>query len=101
MNQPEFIESIRKSFETGLELIKLKNNDYGGPVDPFKNFHLSEMIGVPIERAILVRISDKLARISNILDIKASVKNETIEDTLLDLINYAAILKAYLESKKL
>jgi hypothetical protein len=78
--------------------MRAKNQDYAGDKDPFKNFRYAEMVGVDVERAILVRMSDKLARISNCLDKEVQVKDETVNDTLSDLINYTAILKAYRES---
>lgn len=101
MNQTQFVEAIRKTFDQGLTILKAKNNDYAEETDPWKNFRFAEIVGVGLERAILVRISDKLARISNILEKEAQVKDESIIDTLVDLSNYAAILKVYLENKHL
>jgi len=43
---------------------------------------------------------DKVSRISTLLEKEAKVKDEAIEDTLEDLINYTAILKSYLKQKK-
>jgi hypothetical protein len=56
------------------------------------------VVGVPIARAILVRMTDKMSRISNLLDKENSVKDEKIEDSIYDLINYAAILRAWLKN---
>lgn len=100
MNKQEFIESIKNSYETGLEIIKVKNADYANSENPFKNFESADIVGVNVDRAILVRILDKLSRVSNLLEKPAEVKNEAIEDTILDAINYLAILKAHLESTK-
>jgi len=96
----KFLESIEKTYKDGIGIIKLKNADYATKADPWQNFRFARLVGVSVERAILVRISDKLARISNLIDKEPSVVEERIEDTLLDLINYVAILKAYLERKK-
>lgn len=93
----QLFDSMDKTFFECLEIASLKNQDYTGDGDPYRNFRFAELVGVGVERAILVRMSDKLARISNILDKEAKVKDETIADTLSDLINYTAILKAYLE----
>jgi hypothetical protein len=57
-------------------LIK-KNADYGD-----KNLTKPGMAG------IIVRLSDKLARLENLQDKKGHV-NETIEDTLKDIAGYA------------
>lgn len=101
MNERElFIKSIEQSFKDCLDLIRKKNQDYAGVGDPFANFRNSEMAGVSIERGILVRVMDKISRISNLLERDAAVIDESLEDTLLDLINYTAILKAYLEHRE-
>ena len=95
------ITSMDKTFSDCLETAKRKNADYAGEVtDPFKNFKNSLVVGVPVERGILVRIMDKVSRISNLIDKDAQVKDETITDTLDDAINYLAILKAYIQSTK-
>jgi hypothetical protein len=99
-NKAWFLNHIRETFSEGLELIKNKNADYADNEDPFKNFWMSEMVGVSPERAILVRISDKLARVSNLLDKEADVEDETIDDTILDCVNYFAILRALIEKKR-
>ena len=55
---------------------------------------MSVQVGVTPERGLLVRISDKISRISNLLDKEAAVKDESISDSIDDAINYLAILKA-------
>jgi len=63
------------------DLYKRKNTDYG---DSFgKQF---EEYGI-VSSAI--RIEDKFNRFKNLIKNEAKVKDETIEDTLLDLANYA------------
>lgn len=99
MLRVKFIESIKNTYAKGVELIERKNHDYAGVDNPFKNFESALVVGIPIDRAILVRVLDKLSRISNLLGREAQVKDEAIEDTILDAINYLAILKAYLEDK--
>ena len=99
MNTEKFLENIKLTFEEAYNLIVIKNKDYADQ-DPFKNFRMSQQVGVEPARAILVRISDKLSRVSNLLDKEPSVSNERIEDTLNDIINYSAILKAYLNGNK-
>lgn len=100
MNKKQFLKSLKDTYDAGLAIVEKKNTDYATDIDPWKNFRFAQMVGVPVDRAILVRMSDKLARISNTLDKGTKVLDETTEDTLLDLINYAAILKAYLENGK-
>jgi hemerythrin len=89
-----------------INISAAKNRDYCGQNtnNPFKNFELTENISIcPTEKGIMVRICDKIARISNLLNNKnmeGEVKDEKIEDTLKDLINYAAILLVYIQNKK-
>lgn len=97
MNQQQFLRSLEDSFSSCLIIARAKNSDYSSGVDPYRNFRSAEIAGVSVERAILVRILDKLSRVSNLLDKEAQVKDEAITDTLLDMINYSAILKSYLE----
>lgn len=99
MTTKEFLNNVEETFEDCLLLVKQKNKDYAD-IDPFKNFKMSSQVGVEPARAILVRISDKLSRVSNLLDKPANVVDERIEDTLYDIINYCAILKEYLHDNK-
>jgi hypothetical protein len=103
MNQIQLIKSVEETYKKGVALIKAKNPDYADvDRDAFKNFRFASLVGVGPKRAILVRISDKLARISNLIDRVGTekVKNEKIEDTLLDLINYSAILLAMIQDER-
>lgn len=100
MTNKELIEHIDETFDKCLQIARKKNKDYAKDHDAFHNFRHSELVGVDPDRAILVRISDKMARISNLLNKDESVKDETVEDTLDDVINYTAILKAYIDNER-
>lgn len=78
----------------------MKNSDYSAPEDPFLNFRAGESYGITAEMGIIVRMSDKLMRASNLLTREAKVVDESILDTLSDLANYAMILRMLIESKK-
>jgi len=95
----KLLNSSKKTFNSAFSLMEKKNHDYAGTEDPFKNFINASAVGVSVEKGILVRMMDKMSRISNLVNNSPSVKSEKIEDTILDLINYAAILKAYIETK--
>jgi len=93
----EFVESLDKMKEIHAQ----KNHDYAGEEDPFKNFRMCENMGLcSVETGIMVRMSDKMSRIANLLEKENAVKDESITDTLIDLANYSIILKCYLEQKK-
>lgn len=98
MDQKQFYASIEKTFSDGLRLIKIKNADYANSTNPFRNIESAAIVGLEVDRAVLVRVLDKLSRISNLLGKNPEVIEESLEDTILDAINYLAILKAYRES---
>lgn len=70
---------LRKIQDECLQVFKKKNADYG---DAFAKYGT---IGV------IVRIGDKISRLSTISKNKIEVKDESLRDTLLDLHNYAAM----------
>ena len=102
MTRDEFVNSIEKFYAGGVGILKLKNQDYAGDQDPWANFRWSEIAGVDVPHAIMVRILDKMARISNLLKRDGVVEDEKITDTIQDCANYLAILHSYLlnESSK-
>lgn len=75
------VEQLEKIQNECKNIFKIKNKDYGDA------FAQHGTIGV------LVRISDKLSRFTNITSkkIEISVQDETLRDTLIDLHNYAAM----------
>lgn len=86
MSRVEQLESIQT---TARELFKKKNADYG---DAFAEFGL---IGV------LVRIEDKIKRSLSISKSKIQlIDDEKLEDTLLDLHNYAAMALMLMQEEK-
>jgi hypothetical protein len=95
------LEDLEKNFAACLSTAVRKNHDYGGSNnDPYANFRNSTIAGVSVERGILVRLMDKMSRISTLLDKEAMVKDEAVDDTIDDAINYLAILKSYRKRNK-
>lgn len=79
------VELHKEICDTMHELYKRKNHDYGDSVsDTFDKFGID---------AFLVRMYDKINRVYSLTryDSKVQVEDEKIEDTLLDLANYAVI----------
>lgn len=97
MTSKQLLENLIKRYSECVDIVRVKNQDYATEIDAFKNFRHAALAGVEPERAVLVRISDKMARISNLIDKENAVKDETIQDTINDAINYMAILGAMLE----
>lgn len=74
------------------EIHAAKSHDYAGGTE-FGNFNEAERVGVSGSLGAFIRLQDKYTRCCNLLNgTKARVKEETIEDTLIDLANYAIIV---------
>ncbi len=100
MTTEDFLKRLGEIYNDNLEIAKRKNADYAGTGNPFKNFKLCEELGITsVEQGIMVRITDKVSRISTLLSKEAQVKDESIIDTLSDLANYAIILRIYIENE--
>tara|TARA_R100000700_G_C3093757_1_gene93933 strand:- start:259 stop:597 length:339 start_codon:yes stop_codon:yes gene_type:complete len=89
-----------------LELSMRKNHDYSGGEDgsnPFQNFMFVEEMGVGVttEQGFMVRLADKMKRLSGFCKTGTfQVSDESFDDTVKDAINYLALLAAYVKSKK-
>ena len=76
--------------ETGLDWVETllrKNTDYGDTV--FNPSILRQTL--PVREAILVRMSDKIARLQRLLQGNEAEVRESIEDTMKDLGAYALL----------
>ncbi len=94
------LNSLEQTFKECGELVAKKNKDYSGANDEFANFKACEILGISAEQGILIRWLDKLMRINNLLTNEAYVSEESILDTLKDSVNYPAILRALIQSRK-
>ena len=82
-NEQEFHNILIKMYET----YKKKNSDYGSSFD--KSMDEFGII------APVIRMSDKMNRLKSLVKNKQQVKDESIDDTLLDLANYAVMTLVY------
>lgn len=100
ITREEFVNQFEETLTEMYNIMKAKNADYANDWNPFANFELVEQLGITsLEKAILVRMSDKMSRIANLVEREAKVKDESISDTLSDLANYSVILKIFLDNK--
>ncbi len=100
MRFDNYIAEAHQNLSKCINIMKAKAKDYATECDPFANFRACEQFGIPLERGILVRISDKISRINNLFDKEADVVDESIEDTIRDAINYLNIIHIYLKEKR-
>jgi hypothetical protein len=72
------------------EMHDRKQADYGRDSDPFANIRGSQEWGVPAWVGALIRGTDKVKRLQKAAR-GGELKNESVEDSMIDLIVYACI----------
>lgn len=88
-------------FRQCLVIAQKKGMDYGQELDAFSNLRLAADLGIcPMQDGILVRITDKISRIANLLNRPARVKDESLIDSVRDAINYLAFIAILVEDKR-
>lgn len=115
-------ETVTRRFKSGLEVTYNIPDEYFGPNNKYEE-HLYTMLDIhelyytknkdygdaftqsldkhgPI--AALVRMEDKWNRLSNLMSTgtEGYIKNESVEDTLIDLANYAIMTALYLRGNR-
>lgn len=104
MNRQQLLLLHRELCDNARELMEKKNHDYSGgksDEDPFLNFTRVERLGITdTKRGFLVRLTDKISRLITFIDTGMyQVSDEKLEDTILDLMNYAVLLYAYTQTE--
>lgn len=90
-NTNKAIERFKSIQEEGLKLYTKKNHDYGDAFD--KSLDEDGLVVAKI------RLKDKIRRFETLLKSDALV-HESIEDTLLDMANYAIMTISWLRKNK-
>jgi len=100
MQREVLLDLQRKTFEECEAIMERKNRDYAGEEpDALANFKRVGALGLKSEDGILTRMTDKFMRIGNLLHGPPAVAEESLDDTVLDLINYTALLRAVLSER--
>jgi hypothetical protein len=103
MTNIELFKIHKELCTNALDLMQKKNHDYAGSKgnEPFANFTRSEAMGITTtEKAMLVRMLDKMSRLSSFTDSgEFKVEDEKLQDTIIDVINYSVLLYAYMSQK--
>lgn len=76
-----------------IQTYQAKNQDYGNSFE--KSLYKFGLV------ASIIRLSDKMNRIESLSQKKAKVESESIEDTLLDLANYAIMTVIWLRKNRI
>ncbi len=106
MTKAEYLSFHKQFCDSMIEVTKKKNADYSGTGgDPFNNFrHIENFVhsdNLDIAAVgFLTRMSDKFSRIGSFIARgELLVKDESVEDTLLDLANYSALFAGFLRER--
>ncbi len=84
---PEFY----KLLDAMADLHDRKNHDYAADADPLSNLKLCEGLGIPAWKGVLVRLTDKWSRITQLSTKAPLVTDESMEDTLIDNAVYSLL----------
>ena len=86
--------TLQELFKKALKVSLSKRADYTSGVDHHENFKRSATVASWFrndqDKVYAVLIATKLARLASLLDTKEP-NNESIDDTFLDLVNYAGL----------
>ncbi len=97
----ELLALHQETCEKARAIMRAKNYDYtSGSIDPYANFRSSEVLGVPAELGVLVRVMDKLKRIQTFVtkgDLE--VKSESVDDAISDIVNYMILVQGLIKSR--
>jgi hypothetical protein len=104
MTKSDYLKFHKDFCNDMIAITNTKNSDYtGGNNDPFSNFKsIAHLVDTPnaVELGFLTRMSDKMARLGSFVSKGTlQVKDESVQDSLKDLANYAALFAGYLASK--
>jgi hypothetical protein len=72
------------------ELHKYKSEDYGSDEDCFSNIRSAQDFGISPWLGAMLRANDKVSRLKTFAR-RGTLKCESVEDSLIDLANYAII----------
>ena len=82
-------------------LLVSKSHDYAENDNRYSNFEQAgNMAGISPEQSILNLVGIKLARIKQLITTDKQAKNESIEDSIKDAINYLLLLNGKLKGIK-
>lgn len=102
MSIDELTILYKETCAAALDIVESKNHDYtGNSKDIFKNFRGCERRGIPAELGLLIRCDDKFDRLDTFIKTGTlKVADESVDDTIKDIINYMIILKGIITERK-
>lgn len=97
-----FVQDTQALLNRCIELLKSKSNDYAEGGDAFLNFKTAAQIaGISPEQTLLTLLGMKLSRLTQLIGKGKKAQNESVEDTMLDVINYIILLRGMMKEREL
>ncbi len=101
MTQQEQGVHFQKLVEMVRGTLINKSKDYATDTDVLSNFKLAGSIcGLSAEQNCLSLISTKVARLGVLLNSNKEPSNESVQDSVLDLVGYSILLSMILNDKE-
>lgn len=96
-----FVQDTQALFDRCVELMRRKSNDYAEGGDAFLNFKTAAQIaGISPEQTLLTLLGMKMSRLTQLISKGKKAKNESVEDTMLDIINYVVLLRGMMHEQE-
>jgi hypothetical protein len=100
MTQQEQLKHFEALTLEMKQILFKKGNDYAN-TDRLSNFKLAGAIcGLTAERNCLSLIATKVARLGVLLNTENKPNNESIHDSIVDLVNYSVLLSMIMEDNR-
>lgn len=94
-SRQDLLDTIRSLADKAIPIVTQRNAAYAGGGDVFGNLNLIETLSsgdIRTETGIVIRMGDKVSRLYSLTARSASENDESLEDTLIDLLGYSALL---------
>ncbi len=96
-----FLQDTQTMLDRCMSLLKSKSNDYAEGSDAFINFKTAAQIaGISPEQTLLTLLGMKISRLTQLIGKGKRAKNESVEDTMLDIINYVVLLRGMMQEQE-
>jgi hypothetical protein len=100
MKANDFENFMESFYDKAKEISKAKSQDYAKSEDVLSNIKAISSYGISPSVGLISRMQDKMSRLANFTKTGVfNVKDETVEDTLIDLANYCCLFAAYLHDE--
>lgn len=102
MSAPHLLALHDELCRSAKDLMTRKNHDYtSGSGDSFANFRGSSYLGIDPVLGVMLRMQDKMMRIRTFAEKgELKVKDESVKDAFIDLINYTVLMYGLVEERK-